>query len=87
MSRRRSDPRRIEQDLKRLKRENDRLRKMVRRSFEGDAPEPVVEEVATVTIVLDGPRCDKCGAQTELLDLEIRRYYQCTKERTHRQRA
>ena len=90
MSRRRSDPRREEQDLKRLRRENDQLRKRIRKlgvsvvttaATTAEDAEEVKEETTP------GPTCPKCGEPTEVLDLSIRRYFQCTKTKSHRQRA
>jgi hypothetical protein len=91
MGRRRSDPRREIEDRKKLKRENERLRKEIRKLSSGapDAfgPDEPAEPPAPDKPYVETPRCPKCGSQTEILDFGIRRYYQCVKERTHRQRT
>jgi predicted TIM-barrel fold metal-dependent hydrolase len=90
MTRHRSDTRRQEQDTKRLKRENSRLLKQVRQLNslvpDGAIEEEDVKEKLKSLPPTDIP-CSKCGASTEIFDIGIRKYYQCTKDRTHRTRA
>jgi hypothetical protein len=52
---------------------------------EDDESEPPPEEKGA-TKAATKP-CPKCGGETELLDLEVRSYLQCLKDKTHRHRV
>jgi hypothetical protein len=92
MSRRRNDSQQELQKTRVLSRENQRLKKQIRQlnsmvpgpSFDEESPEDPKQKAAPKPV--SGVSCHACGASTEILDLEIFKYYQCTKDKTHRKK-